>query len=123
MDQAWAATPRLKAPSACALRPLRQATRDLPSPGTILPKTHSSLLTRRWRKRDSNSRSPRRGDNRRDLSQLSAAAAFSTVAERTGLNAGCPSALFEEAAAFYSLRTQRPDRNCKAVRKAWATAC
>src|SRR5438876_8241575 len=65
---------------------------------------------------------PRRRDNRRDLSQLSAAAAFSAVAERTGLNAGCPSA-FEEAAALYSLRTQRPDPNCKAVRKAWATAC
>src|SRR6266851_1577314 len=69
------------------------------------------------------SRSPRRRDNRRDLPQLSAAAAFSAVAERTGLNAGCPSALFEEAAALYSLRTQRPDQNCKAVRKAWATAC
>jgi hypothetical protein len=27
--------------------------------GTILPKTHSSLLTPRWRKTDSNSRSPR----------------------------------------------------------------
>src|SRR5437867_1504778 len=58
--------------------------------------------TRRWRIGDSNSRSPRRRDNRRDLSQLSAAAAFSAVVERTGLNAGCPSALFEEAAALYS---------------------
>src|SRR6266446_3839539 len=33
--------------------------------------------TRRWRIGDSNSRSPRRRDNRRDLPQLSAAAAFS----------------------------------------------
>ena len=48
---------------------------------------------------------------------------FQVVAERTGLNAGCPSALFEEAAALYSLRAQRPDQNCKAVRKAWATVC
>src|SRR6266446_5119490 len=39
-------------------------------------------------------------DNSRDLPQLSAAAAFS-VAERTGLNAGCPSALFEEAGALF----------------------
>ena len=79
-------------------------------PPSVAGPADSSQQTPRWRIGDSNSRSPRRRDNRRDLSQLSAAAAFSAVA---GLNAGCPSALFEEAAALYPLRTQRPDQNCK----------
>src|SRR5439155_13756200 len=60
------------------------------------------LVTPRWRIGDSNPRCPRRRDNRRDRSQLSARGGFQVVAERTGLNAGYTSALFEEAAALYS---------------------